>query len=188
MSILAFDCETTGLLQAETAPMGLQPFIIEICCIRMDDDCNVEKVYNQMFKPPIVFEEQNAKGKGITQITGISNAMLADKKPFIAHWKEVADMFLGCKVMVAHNVSYDRGCLYYELRRIEKLLHFPWPYEHHCTIEQSMHLDGKRQSLSRLHETLFGEKFEGAHRAEADVQAMIRCYKKLNRKGEYVNG
>lgn len=182
MSIVFFDTETTGLLKGESAPIGLQPYIIEFCAIKTDDELNVIDKFTTLIKPPITFEEHNDKKKGITDITGISNEMLKDQKPFIAHFPDIANFFLGAKTMVAHNLSYDRDVLFWELKRNNKLLRFPWCPEHHCTIEMSMHLEGYRLNLGKLHEKLFGEKFDGAHRAEADVEACIKCYKELVKK------
>lgn len=173
MTTIVYDVETTGLLKAESAPINLQPHITELFAAKIDDDCNVIATYNQMFKVPIPLDEK------VTKITGITDEMLIDKNPFIAHWREVADFFSGCPVMVAHNLSFDRDCLYYELKRINKQLNFPWPQEHVCTIEKSFHYKNYRLNLGALHEYLFNEKFEGAHRAEADVMALVKCYKEM---------
>ncbi len=185
---ILFDVETTGLLHGEAAPIALQPHIIELYAAKVDENCNILDIYHQMLQPPITFEEVNAKGKGITQITGISNEMLKDKKRFSDHWREIADFWVGTTTMVAHNISFDRGCLLYELKRINRLQNFPWPPVHECTIEQSMSFQGHRLNLQKLHEHLFGEGFDGAHRAEADVTALIKCYKKMHKKGEYAAG
>lgn len=181
MSIIFFDCETTGLTKPVAAGLGAQPYITELCAIKMSDDLEVEEgKYFQMFKVPVDVEKvQPGDKKSTFEITGISNAMLADKNPFSAHWKEIAEFFFGVHTMVAHNVSYDRDCLKFELMRINKTLNFPWPIEHICTVERTMKYKGYRLNLSALHEHLFGVRFEGAHRAEDDVRAMIRCYKEI---------
>ena len=41
----------------------------------------------------------------------------------------------------------------------------------------------RRLSLSDLHEMLFQEKFDNAHRAESDVLATARCLRKLVEDG-----
>ncbi len=185
MSYIFFDCETTGLTKAESAPINMQPYITELCAIKTDEQFNVVDKYVEMFKVPIDVEVvQPGSKKSTFEITGISNAMLADKKPFVAHWREIADFFHGGKVMVAHNISYDLDCLFYELKRINKVRNFPWSPQHECTIEKSMHIRGHRLNLGLLHEILFGEKFDGAHRAESDVLAMIKCYKELKSRKE----
>lgn len=170
------DVETTGFVRTESSPLAMQPYITEICLIRLDGDLNIISTYNQMFKIPINLE------KKIIEITGITDEMLKDKKPFVSHWREIAEFVRGAKYLVAHNVGFDRDCLMYELKRSGKILNFPWPPEHICTVEQSMHLKGHRLKLGLLHEHLLGESFEGAHRAEADVQALIRCYRALKNK------
>lgn len=180
---ILFDSETTGLCKAESSPLNFQPYITEMYAIKIDEDFNIIDTYHQMFKVPIDVEVvQPGSKKSTFEITGISNAMLADKKPFIAHWKEIAQFFAGADIMVAHNVTYDRDCLKYELMRIGKLLNFPWPMEHQCTIEQSMSYKGFRLNLGKLHEHLFGEAFEGAHRAQSDVEALFKCYRKMHEK------
>lgn len=181
MSIIFFDCETTGLTRPAAAGLSAQPYITELCAIKMSDDLETEEgVYLQMFKVPVDVEKvQPGDKKSTFEITGISNAMLADKNPFSAHWKEIANFYFGVQTMVAHNVTYDRDCLKFELMRLNKTLNFPWPITHVCTVERTMKYKGHRLNLSALHEHLFGAKFEGAHRAEDDVRALIRCYKEI---------
>lgn len=180
MNLVFFDCETTGLTKPAAAGLNAQPYITEICAIKTDAEYNIIDTYVKMFRVPVDVEKvQPGDKKSTFEITGISNAMLADKNPFSAHWKEIADFFFGCHTMVAHNVTYDRDCLKYELMRLNKVLNFPWPMTHVCTVERTMKYKGYRLNLSALHEHLFGVKFEGAHRAEEDVQALIRCYKEI---------
>lgn len=176
MSIIFFDCETTGLTKSQAAPIALQPYITEICCIKTDDDFNEIGRYIQMFKVPVKLEDI------VKKITGITDEMLEDKNPFAAHYKDLANFFMGTQKMVAHNVTYDRDCLKYELMRMGKLLNFPWPIEHECTVELSIHIKGHRLKLEDLHEHFFGEKFSGAHRAEEDVSALIKCYKEIKKQ------
>jgi DNA polymerase III epsilon subunit-like protein len=168
-----FDVETTGFVKAESAPLALQPYITEICMIRTDSELNKLGTYVQMFKVPIPLE------KKITEITGIKDEDLKDKNPFGMHWREIAEFVAGAKHLVAHNVTFDRDCLMYELKRSGKVLNFPWPTDHICTVEKSHHIKGHRLKLGDLYEHFFGEKFTGAHRAEADVDALIKCFGKL---------
>lgn len=184
MSIIFFDTETTGLTKPAAAGLSAQPYITEICAIKLSDDLEVEEgIYRQMFKVPVDVEKvQLGDKKSTFEITGISNAMLADKNPFAAHWREIAEFFFRTHTMVAHNVAYDRDCLKFELMRLNKTLNFPWPMTHICTVEKTVQYKGYRLNLSALHEHLFGTKFEGAHRAEDDVRAMIRCYKEIVRR------
>jgi DNA polymerase III alpha subunit (gram-positive type) len=168
-----WDTETTGLTKSEAAPIQLQPYITEICMIKTDENFEIVEQYTRLFKVPVKLEDI------VKKITGITDEMLENEKPFSYYWKEIAEFFFGCKTMVAHNVNYDRDCLKYELIRLGKLMNFPWPINHECTVEKSMHIKGYRLKLGDLHEHLFCQKFEGAHRAEEDVKAVIKCYKEL---------
>lgn len=174
------DCETTGLTKSESAPLSQQPHITELCLIKTDEDLNIVDTYIQMFKVPVDVEAFFPGTKKSTYtITGISNEMLADKNPFAKHWKEIAEFVLGTTRFIAHNATFDKDCLRYELIRLGKQFSFPWPIETICTVEKSMHYKNFRLNLSALHEHLIGEKFEGAHRSEEDVNALIRCYRKM---------
>jgi len=84
----------------------------------------------------------------------------------------------------AHNLAYDMEMLEFEFKRLNDTLKGLWNKPLICTVEQTVHLRGIRLSLSALHEYLFNEKFEGAHRAKADVQAQVRCFMELKKRGE----
>lgn len=177
------DTETTGLTKPEGSNLALQPYITELCMIKTDEELNVIDRYIKMFKVPVDVEKVAPGDKKSTfEITGISNAMLADKDPFAKSWREVADFALGTTRFIAHNATYDRDCLRYELTRLGKQFQFPWPPEIICTVERTIHYKGYRLNLSALHEYFFGVKFDGAHRAEQDVEALIKCYKAIREK------
>ena len=60
----------------------------------------------------------------ITQLTGITNAMVADAPTFA----EIADdfaAFMGNAIFVAHNVNFDHGFIASEYRRLERRFHYP---------------------------------------------------------------
>lgn len=180
MTLIFFDCETTGLTKSEQAPIAVQPYITELCMIKTDEKLNIIDKYNQMFKVPIDVEVvQPGDKKSTFEITGISNAMLSDKNPFAAHWREISEFCIGTTTMIAHNVKYDIACLKYALMRLDKLLNFPWATEHQCTVEMSMHITNYRMNLNKLFNHFYGRDFSGAHRAEEDVLAVIACYAKL---------
>ena len=103
--------------------------------------------------------------------------MLNDQKPFIAHYKKLAEWFCGESSMAAHNLSFDRQILKFELQRIDKLTKFPWAYNHFCTVEIGQSVWGKMRQLGDIYEELFGKKIEGAHRSLVDVEATIEILK-----------
>ena len=60
----------------------------------------------------------------ITQLTGITNGMVADAPAFA----EIADdfaAFMGTAIFVAHNVNFDHGFIASEYRRLERRFHYP---------------------------------------------------------------
>ena len=175
------DCETTGLLKASSSPLSQQPHITEICMIKTTEDLEIIDTYVQMFKVPVPLDPK------VTKITGITDEMLQDKLPFVKHWREIAEFVVGTTRFVAHNATFDRDCILYELSRIGKQHQFPWPPELVCTVEKSLHYKGHRLNLSKLHEHLLGEAFEGAHRAEEDVNALIRCYREMRKLAQSEN-
>lgn len=70
----------------------------------------------------------------------------------------------------------------FEMKRL--VTELAWPERLVCTVEATEHLKGHRLSLTKLYEHLFpGENFPGAHRAKADVQALVRCYVEMFKQG-----
>ena len=174
MGIIVLDTETTGLLQPEGTELVYQPHIIEICAIRLNDSFQKTGEIITLVKPPIPIS------KKITHITNISDDMVKKSPSFPKLYRPLVDLFLGCHTFVAHNATFDIGMLKLELSRIEKLFNFPWPPIHFCTVEQSLHLKGHRLKLSELYELATGKsEIEDAHRAEADVNTLIDCYRWL---------
>ena len=175
--MIVFDLETTGLPKAEGSDLEQQPQIIELGAIKLDDDLNeVDRI--EFFcnpgrpLPPI-----------ITKITGIKDDQLKDEKPFVAHFPEVCEFFLGEREMCAHNLAFDRKILRFELERLDKMTKFPWPPKHICTVEIGQSVWGKRRKLVDLYEEITGEVHKGAHRATADVEALIEVFKWFRKEG-----
>jgi len=177
MKTLVFDTETTGLIKNRTTPAGRQPEIIEFYGTLVDlATGEVDQELDLLIKPerPITDE--------ITRITGIDDSMVAEAPPF----KEVADqiraIISSADAVIAHNLSFDMDMVEHEFTRLDQTV--PWPVERVCTVEQTVHLKGRRLRLIDLHELLFGEPFKEAHRAKNDTQALIRCAVELTKRGE----
>lgn len=174
MSTIIIDTETTGLLKPEGIELIYQPYIIEICAIKINDSFQRIGELITLIKPPIPIS------KKITHITNITDDMVKNSPTFPKLYRPLVDLFLGCHTFVAHNATFDIGILKLELSRIEKQFNFPWPPIHFCTVEQSLHLKGHRLKLSELYELATGKKeIENAHRAESDVLALTDSYKWL---------
>jgi DNA polymerase-3 subunit epsilon len=166
--LIVFDLETTGLPKAEGSDLEMQPKIIEFGAIKLTEEL-IEVDRLEFFCNP-----KHMLDPKITKITGITDDMLKDQKPFIAHLDRLNEFFLGTKRMFAHNLGFDRKILKFELERLDKVTSFPWPYEHTCTVEVGQRVWGKMRKLGDIYEELFEEKIEGSHRSMNDVEATLR--------------
>lgn len=179
MLVCAFDTETTDLFPNSLVNEKHMPRVIEFYGEIFDDQTGeTVKELEFLCHPGHKLEAIT------TKITGLTDADLVGKQPFASHALEVIDLINAAEGATAHNLSYDRDVVEVELRRISKEGLLKWPSQMICTVEETVHFKGHRLKLSDLHEHLFGEPFEGAHRAKVDVKAQIRCYLELKRKGE----
>ncbi len=175
---IIFDTETTGLLKPDATRVENQPYITEIYAARLDSKNNVIDEVETLISVPVEIPPL------ITKLTGIDDYMLMGQPEFIEVYKPLVNLFLGARTIIAHNLPFDNGMLWSELRRHDLEFKFPWPPEWYCTIEHSMHIENKRLKLSKLHEYSTGKEFkEGAHRAKQDVMALLRCYKWMQKEG-----
>ena len=181
MEIIIFDTETTGLLKPSANELSAQPYITELYAlkVRQYDSRRFDIIgeYEQMFKVPVKLDEV------IVRITGITDKMLANKPTFNDCFSDVSKFFLGAERMVAHNLPFDRSMMANEMLRCDKVLNFPWPRQHVCTVEKSMAIEQRRMNLQKLHTELMGKPFEEAHRAKNDVMALYDCYQQMVIKG-----
>lgn len=91
--------------------------------------------------------------------------------------------------LVAHNVSFDEKIVGAEYLR-NGMPNVLKGKETLCTMHGSTdycQIPGsygyKWPKLSELHKILFGEHFKEAHNAEADINATVRCFWELRRRG-----
>lgn len=176
--MIIFDTETTGFLRASDANIKLQPYITEICCVKVDKEFDLIDEFESLVKPGVPIPEATIK------INGIDDWLVADAPSFIEIYDDLSQFFLGEDILVAHNANFDVGVLYYELARLGFQANFPWPMHHICTIEKTMHIEGKRLSLGKLHKYATGKEFtDGAHRAKNDVYALVRCFQWMVEEG-----
>ena len=111
----------------------------------------------------------------ITQITGISDAMVAKAPKFYEVAKKIVTMTEGA-VFVAHNVRFDYSFVQEEFRR----LGFTYTRQQLCTVKLSRQaFPGLRSySLGNLIEH-FGIKTNDRHRAMADTLATVEIFEKI---------
>ena len=176
--VIVFDTETTGLTRPVGSNINMQPYMTEICAIRMDENWNEIARVDTLIKPPIPVPEL------ITKITGISDETVKNAPSFINVYDELYDLFFGVKNVIGHNVNFDLSILKYELFRHDLEYKFSYPKNHICTVQNSKHYFNKRLKLAQLHEHLFNKGFADAHRAINDVKATIRCAIEMKKRGD----
>jgi DNA polymerase III epsilon subunit-like protein len=180
LTAIIFDTETTGLIKPSATDINQQPYITELYALKVqhtDEGIVVIGEFESLFKVPVKLSDV------ITKITGLTNADLEHSPEFKDETDNLAKFFTGSDRLVAHNLAFDRSMLANELLRCDKILNFPWPREHICTVERSIYIEQRRMSLTRLHEHFFNEPFADAHRAKNDVIPLFRCYKEMVRIG-----
>lgn len=180
MRCVIFDTETTDLIHNSLQPLKNQPRVIEFFALTVetDDGYQAVEVGSLSFRcnPGVPIHSK------VTKITGISDDDVKGLPKFSAHAEQVIQTLSGADLVVAHNLSYDQAVIDFEFERIGGSLAF-WP-KGICTVESTEHFKGHRLNLAALHSELFGEAFENAHSAEADVRATARCFLELLRRGE----
>ena len=169
--------ETTGLLKPDAASLNIQPYIIEIYAVKLTDKLEFVDDIDTFIKPPVPIPDE------VIKITGITNEMVSRAPKFIEVYDSLVNLFIGERVTVGHNVSFDLGMLWAELARHRLEFHFPWSPTWVCTVEKSTPIKSKRLSLKDLHTFVTGHPHDGSHRAKSDVHATIKCYQWLEKKG-----
>lgn len=178
--MIVLDTEANGLMGAILLPVEQQPRLLEFGAIKLNS--NLEEVDRLEFfvNPGMPISPE------VTKITGITDDMVASAKRFPAHYLTLVRFFLGEEVLVAHNAAYDTGVLGAELMRIGKLIQFPWPFRHICTVEQNQDLDQKFLKLSALYEKVTGKKPEQTHRAMDDVLLLVEVVRWMKQEGRLI--
>lgn len=187
MIALITDTETSDLISNHSVKLEKQPHVIEFFGA-LTNVATGERLseYHTLIKPPkpISFK--------ITEITGITNELLADAPPFADVAGRIAEEIASAPAFIAHNCSFDQEVIDIEYERLcaERWLingakpQVIWPRTI-CTVEATIHIKGYRLKLADLYAYLFnGETFSGAHRARADVDALERICIELFARGD----
>jgi DNA polymerase III epsilon subunit-like protein len=180
LTIIITDTETTGLCKPIPTDIQFQPFMTEIYACKINSKFEFLEEFETMVRPPIPISAE------ITKITGITDATLIGAPTFAEIYNDLHDFFRDTDIVVGQNIEFDINIIHYELMRHDWDKKFCWPKRHICTIESSYHYNNKRMKLADLHEFLFGEGFEDAHRAKSDVMATVRCFIELCKRGDIV--
>ncbi len=185
---LFFDTETTGVPKNYKAPVtdiANWPRMVQIAWLLYNDQQQAVARQEYIIRPEgFTIPEEAAKIHGIsTQKAleeGVSLQMVLE---------EFKDYISESKAIIAHNISFDEKIVGAEFVR-KNISHALFAKPRICTMHGSTNfcqLPGrygfKWPKLSELHIKLFGEDFEGAHDALADIEATARCYWELKRIG-----
>lgn len=152
------DIETTGTSHEHGK-------ITEIC-ILVHDGLTVVDKYSTLINPGCYIPQF------ITNLTGITNEMVADAPKFYEVAKEILN-YTRDKIFVAHNVNFD----YHFIRAEFASLGYNFKRETLCTVRLSRKLLPKRvsYSLGNLCESL-GIGNTARHRAEGDAMATAELF------------
>jgi DNA polymerase III epsilon subunit-like protein len=175
--MIFIDLETTGLLKPSACELGFQPFITELYAVRLTDNYDFIAEIETKIKPPVPIPEE------VTAITGITNEMVRNAPSFVSMYNKLVDLFLGERIIVGHNISFDCGVLWCELARCGLEVSFPWPPTRVCTVEKSYAIENRRLPLKALYQIATGTIHIGAHRAKNDVIALVRCHMWMKEQG-----
>jgi DNA polymerase-3 subunit alpha len=172
---LILDTETTGLIANASLPLDKQPEVIEFygARVNLDNGGEILEDYHTLIKPKSPLTAEQMKH------VPIDNEMLADAPTFAQVAENIRAIIEPAPFVIAHNLSFDMEIIDFEYLRLDEIVKWPRPV---CTIEQTVHIKGFRLNLTALHEYLFGVPFSGAHRANVDVAALIRCCVELRKR------
>jgi len=166
--IVVLDFETTGL-NTQTDR------VIEIGAVKLVGGTIADSM------SVLVNPKQPLKPK-ITEITGISDNMLADKETAETAIPALMD-FIGDSPIAAHNASFDVAVLKAELRRLGRT--FSAPVLDTLTLSRKLYPEMKSHKLGSVCKQL-GVSLKNAHRAVHDAtataQVLARMYKDAEEK------
>ena len=185
---LFFDTETTGLPRNYKAPVSNSsnwPRMVQLAWLVYDD--SGKRIDGEDF---IIIPEGFSIPAGASKVHGITTER-AHKEGYELEYvlRVFAEQIEKADSIVAHNISFDEkivGAEFYRKRIPSALFDKP----RLCTMQNSTNycrIPGpygyKWPKLSELHYKLFGENFEDAHDAAADINATARCFWKMREIG-----
>lgn len=180
--IMVYDTETNGLPVSQFArydQVDNWPRIIQLSWAIYKEDGTRVRGRTDMIKPDgwtvpnLPFFRDNDLSTERCEREGIPIDLALDR---------FSDALKTSKILVAHNASFDRNVLFAELLRLRRPI--PKDHEEYCTKRASepiLKLPGWRgkykwPTLMEAHQYFFGEGFDGAHDAGADVDACAKVY------------
>jgi DNA polymerase III epsilon subunit-like protein len=184
MIALIFDTETTGLLENRVIKSDRLPELIEFYGAVIDLSTGEKKdEFETLVRPSRELSDKPDWGqkKTITDITGLTNEILRTAPRFEDVAPKIVSLIESAPAVIAHNASFDQEIIDVEASRLGKIVKWPRVL---CSVEQTIHLKGKRMTMAVMYDYLFNEKFPDAHRARPDTEALIRCCVELAKRGD----
>ena len=197
--IIFFDTETTGFVQDRSKiwrPDDSQPCIVQLACIYSEFDFAEKKIIDRETFDILCKSIKPIPDK-LTEIHGISNEMVKDL-PTASECDRIKwfiKIMSNADLIVWHNINYDLDMMLLEARRAYPTFDFTeWFDECKKKSIDTMMLSidlcklpnarwwYKRPKLTELYKVLFGEEFDNAHNALADIEATEKCFYNLYEK------
>ena len=189
---LVFDTETTGLPRDFNAPitdLDNWPRVVQLAWQLHDEAGELISQKDYIIKPEgfnIPFESEKVHGIS-TELAQAVGEELSTVLTFFIKDLEKSNF------MVGHNLKFDVNVLGCEFIRLGQESPLIKPVLDTCTERsaQLCQIPGGRggkfklPTLTEIHQYLFGEPFNEAHNATADVEATARCFLELLRKAHY---
>lgn len=204
---LAYDTETTGLPEdynADPFDTANWPRVYQLGAILFDEMGFEHGRVNSYIKPngwkiPVVDDFLRSLGTvDFHEEQGITTEMLMDVgRPMYEVMAEFVELANRCDAKVCHNASFDYPIITCEMFRVK---HFPGSWDlkpQYCTkllSEDICKIPGykgkyKWPTLQEAYTFFYGEEFQGAHDAMADVQATVDIFLEIKqiKNLDYVN-
>ena len=189
---LVFDTETTGLPRDFNAPitdLDNWPRVVQLAWQLHDEAGELISQKDYIIKPEgfnIPFESEKVHGIS-TELAQAVGEELSTVLTFFIKDLEKSNF------MVGHNLKFDVNVLGCEFIRLGQESPLIKPVLDTCTERsaQLCQIPGGRggkfklPTLTEIHQYLFGEPFNEAHNATADVEATARCFLELLRKAHF---
>jgi len=159
--IVFADVETTGVNTS-------QDRVVSIAVLKIMPDGKREEKY-------ILMNPGRPIPEASTKIHGITNEMVKDKPPFSQYAKGMLEFFEGCDIGGFNCVRFDIPLLSEEFARCG--MNFPDPNAKFIDVAVIYH---KKQSrtLAAGYKFYVGKELEGAHNAQADINATVEIFLK----------
>ncbi len=177
MKYLIFDTETTGF------PPKAR--LVSIAWQIWNEENMLEKDYYIVKPDGFEIPYHAQKIHGISTQYALENG--EDLKKVITIFSKKLD---SVDAVVAHNFGFDSKIIQGEYKRLHTKDYLSSKKVIDTMIESTDYLkipgrNGKYKwpKLDELHSLLFGKNFDNAHSADADVQATVKCFFELKKRG-----